>query len=149
MSVDRHIDDLGNRLSPRTPQMWKVDICDLGVTTLTPDSLRSDRNARSACQDDTVFSIGKPQDEEKVSEVLESVLEFNVLFFFIFMIKVLDLDYRGEKEDRGTNAIVTLPIQRRLVYRAQLWYCSTSAGIGALQVDYYAGCRLYPVSCIL
>jgi hypothetical protein len=48
MSVDRHIDDLGNRLSPRTPQMWKVDICDLGVTTLTPDSLRSDRNARSA-----------------------------------------------------------------------------------------------------
>ncbi|KAJ5268138.1 hypothetical protein N7524_005597 [Penicillium chrysogenum] len=56
---------------------------------------------------------------------------------------------KGEKEDRGTNAIVTLPIQRRLVYRAQLWYCSTSAGIGALQVDYYAGCRLYLVSCIL
>lgn len=45
-------------------------------------------------QDDTVFSIGKPQDEEKVSEVLESILEFDVLFFFIFMIKVLDLDYR-------------------------------------------------------
>jgi hypothetical protein len=39
MGVDRHIDDLGNRLSPRTPQMWKVDICDLGVTTLTPDSV--------------------------------------------------------------------------------------------------------------
>jgi hypothetical protein len=39
MSVDHHIDDLGNRLSPRTPQMWKVDMCDLGITTLTPDSL--------------------------------------------------------------------------------------------------------------
>jgi hypothetical protein len=38
--------------------------------------------------------------------------------------------------------LIGLPIQRRLVYRAQLWYCSTSAGIGALQVDYYAGCAI-------